>query len=63
VDVLDENESSFQFDGLSEESPSLAGMHTASVQGRVSMGQRAGRRVRTPPGEPGMEHQMPWWTK
>jgi hypothetical protein len=38
-------DASFQFDALSEESPALAGMYSAGVQGRVSMGQRAGRRV------------------
>jgi hypothetical protein len=43
--ALDGHDASFQFDALSEESPALAGMYSAGVQGRVSMGQRAGRQV------------------
>ena len=43
--VLGEDESNFQLDILSERSPSLAGIYSASVLGRVSMGQRSGRRV------------------
>ena len=43
--LLDESDSSFQFDDLSEDSPTLAGIYSASVRGRVAMGQRSGRKV------------------
>jgi hypothetical protein len=56
--VLDEDVTSFQFDELSEQSPSLAGIYSASVQGRVALGQRSGRRVM----KIGSEPDSPWVT-
>jgi hypothetical protein len=56
--ALDEDVTSFQFDELSEQSPSLAGIYSASVQGRVALGQRPGRRVM----RIGSEPASPWVT-
>ncbi len=56
--LLDESDASFQFDELSEASPSLAGIYSASVQGRVALGQRSGRRVM----RVGSDPNSPWVT-
>ena len=56
--VLDEDEASFEYDELSEASPSLAGIYAAGVQGRVALGQRSGRRVL----RVGSEPEAPWVT-
>jgi hypothetical protein len=56
--LFDENDASFQFDELSEASPSLAGIYSASVQGRVALGQRSGRRVM----RIGSDPSSPWVT-
>ena len=44
--IFEDGQISFAFDELSDESASLSGMYGASVQSRVSMGERAGLRVR-----------------
>lgn len=54
--VFDDGQFSFAFDELSDESASLSGMYGASVQGRVSMGDRAGLRVR----RIGSDPNAPW---
>jgi len=56
--LFDEDDSSFQFDELSEPSPSLAGIYSAGVQGRVALGQRSGRPVM----RVGSEPNAPWVT-
>jgi hypothetical protein len=57
-DGVDDSHSGFLFDPLQDESPSLAGIYSASVQGRVAMGRRAGRRVL----RVGAEPNAPWVT-
>jgi len=54
--VLEGDDASFSFDDLSDDSPSLAGIYSASVQGRVAMDERAGRRVF----RIGTEDDTPW---
>ncbi len=56
--LLDEDASSFQLDALSEESPALAGIYSAGVQGRVAIGQRSGCRVM----RIGADPEAPWVT-
>ena len=56
--LLDEDEASFQIDALSDESPALAGIYSAGVQGRVALGQRSGRRVM----RIGTDPSAPWVT-
>jgi hypothetical protein len=57
-DGVDESHSGFLFDPLQDEAPSLAGIYSASVQGRVAMGRRAGRRVL----RVGTDPNAPWFT-
>jgi hypothetical protein len=54
--VFEDGQFSFAFDELSDESAALSGMYGASVQGRVSMGERAGLRVR----RIGADPNAPW---
>jgi len=51
-------EDAVEFDPLAEESPALAGITSASVQGRVALGPRAGARIL----QLGREPDAPWVT-
>ncbi len=58
----DDDQMFFTFDELNDESASLSGMYGASVQSRVSMGERAGRPVRrigADPNAPWVESRVP----